>query len=120
MNKWFFFFLIIIFKSTSAEARVTKADHYNKIDDKVFTFSKQQPYAIFDTITFFVNQTFQSSEDRARAYYTWIALNISYDVDHLNELNLMQLFSVNMSANYSQKSTEVLKSKKAVCEGYSN
>lgn len=111
-----FFFLVFHF---SFSAQVTKAVYYNAIDNKVFTFSKEKPDAPFDTITSFVNSAFQTQEDRARAYYTWIALNISYDVEHLNEMNLMQLFNVNSSST-NQKGIDVLKSKKAVCEGYSN
>jgi hypothetical protein len=59
----------------SLNAQVTRVDHYNIIDNKVFTFSKQKPDAPFDTITAFVNTNFQTQEDRARAYYTWIALS---------------------------------------------
>lgn len=66
----------------SLSAQITKADYYNKIDNKVFTFSKQKPDAPFDTITTFVNTNFQIQEDRARAYYTWIALNIEFDEDY--------------------------------------
>jgi Transglutaminase-like superfamily len=113
-------FFIIILYSISLSAQVTKADYYNVIDNKVFTFSKQKPNAPFDTITAFVNATFQSQEDRARAYYTWIALNISYDVEHMNELNLLKTYNVSSISSYNQKSADVLKNKKAVCEGYSN
>jgi hypothetical protein len=89
------------------------------IDNKIAAFSKEKPDAPFDTITAFVNAVFQTQEEKARAYYKWIALNISYDVEHLNEMNLMQLFSVNSSST-NQKVADVLKDKKAVCEGYSN
>jgi hypothetical protein len=104
----------------SLNAQVTRVDHYNIIDNKVFTFSKQKPDAPFDTITTFVNTNFQTQEDRARAYYTWIALNISYDVEHMKVLDLMQLFSVSGETSSNQKGLEVIKNKKAVCEGYSN
>lgn len=104
----------------SLRAQITKADYYNKIDNKVFTFSKLSPNAPFDTITAFVNNNFQTQEDRVRAYYTWIALNISYDVEHLNELNLMMVFNIDRIISTGQKTTDVLKSKMAVCEGYSN
>ena len=116
----YFFFVFLLGSFLVSEAQVTKAVYYNAIDNKVFTFSKQKPDAPFDTITAFVNTAFQSQEDRARAYYTWIALNISYDVEHMNELNLFKTFSVNSRSSYNQKPADVLKSKKAVCEGYSN
>lgn len=112
--------VVLKFCFFSLNAQVTKADYYNKIDNKVFTFSKTAPDAPFDSITAFVNNNFQTQEDRARAYYTWIALNVSYDVEHLNELNLMKVFSVNRVTSTGQKTKDVLKNKKAVCEGYSN
>lgn len=115
-----FFIVFYLVGFSSLFAQITKADYYNKIDNKIFTFSKEKPNAPFDTITSFVNANFQSQEDRARAYYTWIALNISYDVEHLDELNLMQMFNVNRATSTNQKPPEVLKNKKAVCEGYSN
>jgi hypothetical protein len=115
-----FYTFVLNLSLLSLNAQVTKADYYNIIDNKVFTFSKQKPEAPFDTITTFVNTNFLTQEDRARAYYTWIALNISYDVEHLNELNLMQIFSINNIISTGQKSLDVLKSKKALCEGYSN
>lgn len=121
MMKYILFYVFVLnLYFLSLNAQVTKADYYNIIDNKVFTFSKQKSDAPFDTITAFVNTNFKTQEDRARAYYTWIALNISYDVEHLNELNLMQIFSVNRMTSTGQKSLDVLKSKKAVCEGYSN
>ncbi len=121
MMKYILFYVVgLSLCVLSLSAQVTKADYYNIIDNKVFTFSKQKPEAPFDTITTFVNTNFLTQEDRARAYYTWIALNISYDVEHLNELNLMQIFSINNIISTGQKSLDVLKSKKAVCEGYSN
>ncbi len=119
MCRTLFLFLFLFLFSLSGSSQVTKADYYNKIDNKVFTFSKKSPDAPFDSITTFVNHEFKTSEDRARAYYTWIALNISYDVEHLNEMNLMQVFNINSSST-NQKGKDVLRNKKAVCEGYSN
>ncbi len=120
MRLLFFIVLFLLGFSSQFIAQVTRVDHYNIIDNKVFTFSKQKPDAPFDTVTSFVNTNFQSQEDRARAYYTWIALNISYDVEHMKELDLMQLFSVSGETSANQKGLAVIKNKKAVCEGYSN
>ena len=120
MFRYFFFLAFQIGFLSHFKAQITKADYYNVIDNKIFTFSKQKPDAPFDTITAFVNTNFQSQEDRARAYYTWIALNISYDVEHMKELDLMQLFSVSGETSANQKGLAVIKNKKAVCEGYSN
>lgn len=120
MKNNLFFLATICFCFLKTYSQITKADYYNIIDNKVFTFSKSSPDATFDSITAFVNNNFQTQEDRSRAYYTWIALNISYDVERLNELNLMKMFSVNRVTSIGQKTNDVLKNKKAVCEGYSN
>lgn len=105
---------------STIRAQLTRADYYNTIDNKVYSFSKQKPAASFDTIVSFVNANFASQEDKARAYYTWTALNIAYDVEHMNEINLIQIFNINTVTSSGQKTADVLKSKKAVCEGYAN
>ena len=116
----YFLILFMCLSYFTNKAQITKADYYNTIDNKVFTFSKQKSDAPFDTIVAFVNSTFSSQEDRARAYYTWTALNISYDIDHMNEINLIKTFNINSILSSNQKAGDVLKNKKAVCEGYSN
>jgi hypothetical protein len=120
MSRYCVFIFCIIILSIQLAAQSTKAVYYNTIDNKVFTFSKEKPNAPFDSITNFVNTHFQKQEDRARAYYTWIALNVSYDVEHMNELNVLQTFNVNTLTSYKQNAAEVLLSKKGACEGYSN
>lgn len=83
MMKYILFYVFVFnLYFLSLNAQVTKADYYNIIDNKVFTFSKQKPEALFDSITTFVNTNFLTQEDRARAYYTWIALNIEFDEDY--------------------------------------
>lgn len=104
----------------SGHAQLTRVDYYNTIDNKVYSFSKQKPNASFDTIVGFVNANFASQEDKARAYYTWTALNIVYDVEHMNEINLIQIFNISTVSSSGQKTPDVLRNKKAVCEGYAN
>ncbi len=111
-------FLSIVY--FTSQAQLTRADYYNTIDNKVYSFSKQKPTAPFDTIVSFVNNNFASQEDKARAYYTWTALNITYDVEHMNEINLIQIFNISTVTSSGQKTADVLKNKKAVCEGYAN
>jgi len=116
----YFLLLIMLNCVFSAKAQLTKADYYNNIDNKIYTFSKHRPNAVFDTITTFVNASFTNAEDKVRAYYTWIALNIVYDTDYMNNLNLISTFNINTIASSNQKAEDVMKNKKAVCEGYSN
>jgi len=76
-----------------------------------------------------INQEFKSEEDKARAIYTWIALNIRYDlVAYKSQRNDSQIaFSYSTEAEKNQKLKQfrldladtTLKSKKGVCQGYS-
>jgi hypothetical protein len=100
-------------------AQLSKAEYYHSIDNKIFHYSKKEKQD-FDSITTFVNKTFSLPEDRLRAYYTWTALNISYDTRRLHELELMSVFNVNGSNNFSQVADTVLKRKTGVCEGLCN
>jgi len=76
-----------------------------------------------------INQEFKSEEDKARAIYTWIALNIRYDlVAYRSQRNDSQIsFSYRTQAEKNLKIRQfrvdladtTLKSKKGVCQGYS-
>lgn len=99
--------------------QISKADYYNTIDNKVYVFSKKQDLT-HDSIISFVNTNFQKQEDRIRAYYTWIALNISYDMKRLHDLEVMSLYNSNGMHNNSQDPDTVLKKRTGVCEGISN
>lgn len=103
-----------------AEAQITREDYYNTIDNAVFSYSKQNEYAAFDSVATFINTKYISRDDRLRAYYTWIAMNIRYDTDHMSDLQLISSFNVQNVYSSGQKPEEVFKSRKAVCEGYSN
>lgn len=116
----FICFYIFFLSSTVCFSQLTKEDYYNRIDNKIFTYSKKNSKAPFDSVLNFVNHSFSSSSDRVRAFYTWIALNISYDVEHLNTLNLLQTFNVSNVSSSGQNPAEVFTTQKAVCEGFSN
>lgn len=118
--KFPFIFLLFTVLSLPLFSQLTKVDYYNNIDNAIYTYSKSKANAPFDSVVSFVNEHFSTQPDRVRAYYTWIALNISYDVEYLNSLNYMQLFSLNNLSSAGQKASTVFSSKKAVCEGYAN
>lgn len=101
----------------SLNAQVTKADYYNKIDNKVFTFSKQKPDAVFDTITTFVNTNFLTQEDRARAYYTWIALNIEFDEDYRGGSGFSLINDIRSINIIDQREYNTFHDKKSAGEG---
>ncbi len=118
MIRFIVFSLLLIHQL--AMAQITKEDYFNSIDNKIFTYSKQKPDANFDSVVAYVNKTMTLPSDKIRAYYTWIALNISYNTSHLKDLNLFQTFNINTVSSSGQKPDEVFTTKKAVCEGYSN
>ena len=115
-----FILYILLFVNFSSQAQLTKEDYFNTIDNKIFAYSKQKPDATFDSVVAYVNKTMTVPSDKVRAYYTWIALNISYNTSHLKNLNLFQTFGINSVSSSGQKPDEVFKTKQAVCEGYSN
>lgn len=93
----------------------------NKIDNVVFLFSKRANLTI-DNVVNFVNQTFKNEEDKVRAYFSYISLNISYNLDRLTELKLYSAssFQNHLKVSLSETPATVFNQKKAVCEGYSN
>jgi hypothetical protein len=93
----------------------------NKIDNTIFLFSKRERL-IIDSVVSFVNQTFTKEEDKVRAYFSFISLNIDYDVDRLTELKLYSAssFQNHLKASLSESPELVFNRRKAVCEGYSN
>lgn len=112
-----FFLIYIFFSSTSLFAQVTKADYFNTIDNKVYVFSKSHIQSPFDTITFFVNNTFKNSVDRARAYYTWIALNIKFDEDFRGSSSYFLIKDLRSKEIVSNRAVQAFESRMAASEG---
>ncbi len=104
----------------SLTAQITKADYYNKIDNKVFTFSKSSPDALFDSITAFVNNNFQTQEAKARAYYTWIVLNINYDEDYRGGKAYSLIKDIRDENNVSMRVENCMISKTGASESIAN
>lgn len=96
----------------------SKAVYYNTIDNKVFLFSKNKTTG-FDSVVSYVNSNFAAKEDRVRAYYTWIALNISYDTKRLQDLEILKHMQLGDASDISQNADTVFRKRKAVCEGFS-
>ena len=107
-----------LFLVIGVRAQLTRADHYNTIDNKVYTFSKQKPDAPFDSIVGFVNANFRSHEDKARAYYTWITLNIEFDEDYRGGFAYSLIKTVRDSIPISYMNDRTLETKKAASEAW--
>ncbi|MDF1549956.1 MAG: transglutaminase domain-containing protein [Bacteroidales bacterium] len=98
--------------------------NYKQVDEKVKTYPKS--FSNLDKLAGQINKDFKKPEEKARAIYAWIAMNVSYDVKGMNNTK---------SVSYSYRSEEekekiekkmeedlalkTMKQKKAVCQGYS-
>ncbi len=98
--------------------QLTKVDYYNTIDNKIYAFSKGKNPP-FDSIVSFVEKHFFSEEDKIRAYYSWTATNINYDVEHLSNIISLSKMNVKATSGTSQTADTVFAKRKAVCEGFS-
>ncbi|MCW3787415.1 transglutaminase domain-containing protein [Plebeiibacterium sediminum] len=104
---------------------ISYSQNYKLIDEKVKTyptsFNKVGP------LSQLINQDFKTQEEKARAIYTWIALNISYDVKMYKTGTKPIRYSYRTEEERIQKVQEIeenlakqtLKTRKAVCHGYS-
>lgn len=111
-----FITIILLIVCNPAIGQITKADYYNKIDNRMFMLSKNKELA-FDSVVANVMRLYPQNEDRVRAYYTWIALNIVYDSERLKAMKEdPDRFARKDS---SQEAEPVFRKRKAVCEGFS-
>jgi len=101
------------------------SQNYTKVDSIVRKYPKT--FDIPSKIAELVNKDFTIPEEKARAIYTWIALNISYDIKALESVQKTVSFSYRTEEEKFLKEKKIkedlaiatLKSKKAVCQGYS-
>jgi hypothetical protein len=64
-----------------------------------------------DSLALHLTGTFTGDAQKARSIFSWVAYHVEYDVSAINK---------NTVNNTSQHPVEVLKKRKAVCEGYAN
>lgn len=114
-SKLTLFFTLLI---TASNAQLTKVDYYNSIDNKIFLLSKKQQMP-YDSVVCAIGRLFSKEEDKVRAFYTWIALNISYDSERLKNYKEKAMGWNYMQKDSSQVAEVVFRNKKAVCEGFS-
>jgi hypothetical protein len=101
------------------------AQNYNAIDSIVLKYPKN--FSSIKSLATRIQEDFTSEHDKARAIYSWVALNINYDYDA--SLNSSTLTKINYTDDFDkQKKIQLLnqktfekafRSKKAVCEGFS-
>lgn len=100
------------------------SQNYKQVDEKVKNYPKS--FSKLDKLADLINKDFKKPEEKARAIYAWIAMNVYYDVKGMNS---------NKKVSYSYRTpeeklqiekkmeedlaTKTMKQKKAVCQGYS-
>ena len=99
---------------------------YTKVDNVIQNYSKL--YSSAENLAAQINQDFKNEDEKARAIFTWIALNIKYDLNKYKSQrnNPATAFSYRTEEEKNFKlqkfridlANETLRSKKGVCQGY--
>lgn len=63
-----------------------------------------------DDIAQYMNASFTSDNDKARAIFIWVATNIQYDIENM--------FAINFYEKREDKISKPLKTRKGICENY--
>lgn len=101
------------------------SQQYSKIDATVKNYPKS--YASPKKLADQINADFQTDEEKARAIFTWIALNIKYDLKAYKDGASMVAFSYKDEQDKLAKlqkfrleyADKTLRTKKGVCQDYS-
>jgi transglutaminase/protease-like cytokinesis protein 3 len=102
----------------------SQAQNFDVVDNKVRLYPKR--YASADALATQIEKDFTKDIDKVRAVYTWLALNISYDLETLYNGETQINFSYTDQEDLQQKLKAInthtinktLRTKKAICEGY--
>ncbi len=103
---------------------IVSAQDYDKVDAKVKDYPRA--FTSLDRLADRINSDFTREDEKARAIFTWIAVNIRYDLDALGVVKGPAGFSYSSEEELIAKKQkfkedmayETLRSKKAVCHGY--
>lgn len=102
----------------------TISNEYNAVDERVRSYGSN--YNNSTVLAEQILKDFTAKKDRIRALYTWLCLNIRYDMVSFNNGQTEIGFSYSSKADFNRKMKAInnsivnktLRSKKAVCEGY--
>ena len=97
---------------------------FNSVDSVVRGYTSE--YISTETLANQIKKDFKTDKDKIRALYTWLCLNISYDMVSFTNGQTAIGFSYSSRAEFNRKMKAInknivnntLRSKKAVCEGY--
>ena len=109
--------ILVLFLFTSIS---TLAQNLEKVDSIVKLYPRT--YSNTFRLSQRILKDFSTEHDKARAIFTWIAFNVSYDVEFYQKLTENPSFTYNGNTDEeidNQIIKEVLFKRKAVCDGYS-
>lgn len=109
MKNFLFFLLLIVVNA--------KAQTADEVDNKIKLYPKS--FSSTDRLAARINADFSTEFSRARAIYTWIALNISYDTEKYLRNNPLVYTEGQEEQINNQIIKEVLLKRMAICDGYS-
>lgn len=111
-------FIILFFSFTAT------AQDYSKVDEKVKTYPKS--FSDTQKLAERIAKDFSADDEKARAIFTWIALNVKYDLPAYGKGSQVAFsYASEEEKIIKQKkfkndlALKTLKTKKGVCEGYS-
>jgi transglutaminase/protease-like cytokinesis protein 3 len=100
------------------------SQNYEQVDKKVSQYPKS--FSKLSKLSDLINKDFKKPEEKARAIYAWIAMNVSYDVKGMtNTKSTSFSYRTQEEKRQIEKKMEedlalkTMKKKKAVCQGYS-
>tara|TARA_R110002073_G_scaffold279026_1_gene443155 strand:- start:441271 stop:442239 length:969 start_codon:yes stop_codon:yes gene_type:complete len=117
MKKYLALLIVLIVTSTAAQ-------NFAKVDSLVKNYPSG--YSSSEQLADQIKKDFTTDIEKVRAVYTWLALNISYDLAAYNNGTTQINFSYTDQADFQEKLqavnthsvNETFRRKKAVCEGY--
>lgn len=101
-----------------------QAQNFEAVDQKVRLYPKK--FASAERLAEHIHKDFSKDSEKVRAVYTWLATNISYDLERFYKGDTRINFTYTDQADYQRKLAavnmhsvqETLRTNKAVCEGY--
>lgn len=104
-----------LFISISADAQL-----YKEVDSVVKRYPKS--FKSVESLTYAIQSDFSRKDDQVRAVYTWIALNIRYDIYLKENERTLHLKTNNINNSFKRDDLTIantaMHTGKAVCEGY--
>jgi len=110
-------FFVVLFLYLSPALTAQEKPGYEFVDE-IMSSPAMQNISSRDSLVKFVKLNFKNHDDRVRAFYTWIAFNITYDTKLLDHYRLSSGLGLqNLSSSRTQHPDTVFKYRLAVCEG---